>query len=117
MFEMYDQSKSAKEGGMNRVLQSSALVKDHSTRSAEAILKAACVHFEVSREDLKVPVRRDYTRAAIADKIHRETTIAQRWIAEELGMRSAANVSRQIQVFRSIKNEDLPKPVREWIRI
>jgi len=60
------------------------------------------VHFKTTGEELKVPVKGDSTRAAKADKIHRETTIAQRWIADELARKSAATVSRKIQVFRSL---------------
>jgi len=99
------------------VYQSGSLVKDHAENSARAIPKAAQERFGQSAAELKQPVRNDYSRAAIATRLHRETTMSQTWIAGQLGMKSAATVSRQIQVFRSKEKRKLPKKIHEWMEI
>ena len=117
MLDFYGKRKETKSAKGNRVHQSSGLMKDHAEKTAKAIIAAACNHFEVTKEELKIPIRGDFTRASIACRIHEETTVAQSWIAKELGMRSAANVSRQIHVFGKKEESILPRKIRTWMKI
>ena len=117
LLNLYEKGMKASGRKGNRVYQSGSLLKDYAENSARAILKTAREHFGLSAADLKKPVRGDCTRAAIATRLHKETTMSQSWIAEQLGMKSAANVSRQIQVFRSKQKRSLPKKIREWMKI
>ena len=81
------------------------------------ILEAAVGHFGATRDELKIPIRGDMVRAAVANRIHENTTVSQSWIANVLGMKSAANVSRQIYVFRKIDENTLAPKIRKWIKI
>ena len=73
-------------------------------------------HFGLSEEELKTPVRGDLTRAAIAARIFRETTVSQQWIADQLGMKSAPNVCQQIRRFRNLEDK-MPKKLQQWDKI
>ncbi len=81
------------------------------------MLEAAVNHFGAKRDELKVPIRGDMVRAAVAYRIHEDTRDSQSWIANALVMRSAANVSRQIYVFRRINGNTLAPKIRKWIKI
>jgi putative transposase len=117
MLVLYDTQVKTKSLKGNRVHQSSGLLKDHAEVSAEAILEAAVGHFGATRDELKIPIRGDMVRAAVANRIHENTTVSQSWIANVLGMKSAANVSRQIYVFRKIDENTLAPKIRKWIKI
>lgn len=92
--------------GRNRIYQSSNLVKDHGERRAEEILGTAQRHFKLSREELRIPERGDLTRAAIAARLFRETTMSRDRIAETLDLKRAAHVSRQIRKHSLAPSED-----------
>ena len=58
----------------------------------------------------------DSRKVAIARVIRQRTTVSMTWIAEQLSMRSAANVSQQIR--RQPPNaKNLPKPLKTWINL
>gem|GEM_PF-2737830 len=103
--------------GRNRTYQSSKLVKGHGERSAIAILESAAAHFRMTREQLKSPVRGDHTRAAVAYRLCKETTVSQDWIAEALGTRSAPNVCQQIRKFRINQDSKLHPEIRKWMKV
>ncbi len=117
MLELYDTQAKTKSLKGNGVHQSSGLLKDHAEVSAKAILEAAVKHFGATRDELKVPIRGDMARAAVAFRIHQNTRVSQSWIANALEMKSAANVSRQIYVFRRIDDNTLAPKIRKWIKI
>lgn len=51
----------------------------------------------------KVPVGSDPRKVAIAHAVHQKTTVARRWTAARLEMKSALNVCQQIQRLKSGK--------------
>jgi hypothetical protein len=58
----------------------------------------------------------DPRKVAIARAIWEQTVVPQKWLAERLGMRSAANVSRQLRRNRvNAKRSDLPLSLRKWV--
>jgi hypothetical protein len=55
---------------------------------------------------------------AIAGAIWEQTVVPQKWLAERLRMRSAANVSQQLGRHGSnAKRSDLPLSLREWLSV
>ncbi|MDF1746718.1 MAG: hypothetical protein P1V19_23705, partial [Gimesia sp.] len=93
----------------NRSYQSSLLVKDHSERHANQIIEAAMTHFELTEEQLRTPKQGDLTRAAIATRAFKETTVSQSWIARQLGISSAPAVCQQIRRYKM-----LPPKIKKW---
>ncbi len=112
-----DKVKMKTRSGRNRTYQSSKLVKDHGERSAIAILESAAAHFRMPKEQLRTLLRCDHTRAAVAYRLYKETTVSQEWIAEALGMRSAPNVCQQIRKFRLIEELKREPKIRKWMKV
>lgn len=98
----------------NRTYQSSEQVKDHHERDALEIIEEAKRHFGVSGEELRLVKKGDLTRAAVAWRIFHETTVPQAWIAEQLNMKSAPNVCRQIRLFKQADSSAMSKEVKQW---
>ncbi|MEM9281503.1 MAG: transposase [Verrucomicrobiota bacterium] len=117
LLEGGDRSQGKTRSGQNRTYQSSELIKDHGEKRAGEILLAALNHFRLNREELKRTIRGDFTRAAIASRLFRETTMSQDWIAEQLGMKSAANVCQQIRKYSMVPTRDLPVKLRKWDKL
>ena len=100
----------------NRTYQSGPMMKDHSETHAMRIVEAAQKHYDLTGEQLKIPIRGDLTRASIAARIFHETTVSQQWIADRLGMKSAPNVCQQIRRFK--RTEDpVPAKVKKWSKV
>jgi hypothetical protein len=68
----------------------------------------------VKLEQLGEVRRNDLTREAVAWAIWKETIVSQKWIAETLILKSAANASQQIRRFSKLKDSELPKSIRSW---
>lgn len=81
----------------------------------ELILLRAAQHFGVGLDDLRAGERKDLMRPAIAWVLARRTTAKQAWIAEVMGLSSAANVSQQVRRFAKIERKRLPTKVRAWM--
>ncbi len=103
-----------KKKGSNRTYASSRLVKDHGEKKGRTILDMAVAHYGMDLETLKLKEKGDMKRVSVAWAIMRETTMSQGWIAEILGMKSAANVSQQVRRFEKVPEKGLTKKVREW---
>jgi len=63
---------------INRDDRSSPMMRDHGEQEAENILSAACRHFKMTEIELLQPRRGDLTRASVAWRIWRKTTVSQR---------------------------------------
>ena len=101
-----------------RDFRGSGLGKDHARQQAEALIAKGCEFFGI-RGDAEAagPATLkpgDLRRVAIAWAIWKQTSMAQGWIAERLGMKSAANVSQQIRRFEGRKERELPEEIRKW---
>jgi putative transposase len=59
----------------------------------------------------------DVRKVAIARAIWQETVVSQKWLAQRLGMSSAANVSQQLRRHggTNAKRSDLPLALRKWL--
>ena len=68
-------------------------------------------------ESMRQPHRRgDLGWVAIAWAVWRATAMPQGWIAERLGLRSAANVSQWLRRFEALEDRALPKEIKKWKR-
>ncbi len=62
-------------------------------------------------------LRGDLRRSAIAWAVWTKTSgVSQQWIADELNLRSAANVSNQLRKFAKLPSKELPLEIRKWIK-
>ena len=77
-------------------------------------LKEAGQFFGKPVPELGKATRGDWTRAAVGWAIWKETVVTQRWIAEKLNLKSAANASQQIRRFTLEPEQNLSKRIREW---
>jgi hypothetical protein len=83
----------------NRNYQSSALGRQYDCHEALVWLERAREHFSLCEESLAGAPRP--ARLAIAWALHHRTNQPQGWIAEQLGLHSAANVSQQVRRIES----------------
>jgi hypothetical protein len=98
----------------NRDDRSSGLLKDHGIRDAENLIEEACEHYRISISELRRKRRGDWTRASVAWRIWKETTVSQSWIADRLNLSSSANASQTIRRFDAVKEKELPALIRKW---
>ena len=69
------------------------------------------------REEMRSLSGSDARKVALARLVWEGTTVSQQWIADELGMSSAANVSQQIRRdTRPEKRQKLPSPLCSFIK-
>lgn len=110
MFEHLDQ-EGVRE---SRDYQSSQTEQDYNENRALEIMAEAEDFFGEAITDLCEVIRGDWTRHAIAWAIARETTVSQKWIAENVNLKSAANASQQIRRFEKANEKELPPRIRKW---
>jgi len=92
--------------------------KDHSRRRAETIVSKGVAHFRLDgAESLRILKRGDRRRVAIAWAIWRQTSEPQSWIAEQTGLKSAANVSQQVRRYDRLPGTQLSAEERRWRRV
>lgn len=116
--KLLKQGKRTSAPTRNRKYRTGSDEKAHDQARAKELLvegmKAAGL---APKEALALPGT-DSRKVAIAHVIWENTTVGQRWIAERLGMKSAANVSQILRrgvVEGSLQK--LPVSLREWINL
>lgn len=88
---------------------------DNGMARAEWLIRAGCRCFGMKEEAMRRARGGDPRRLAVADAIWRQTNVGQGWIAERLGVRSAANVSQQLRRGRDTLGKRLGgKEWKEW---
>jgi putative transposase len=101
----------------NRDFRGSEMGHDHSEAAAEAMIAEGCIALKLDgKTELKKRVYGDWRRTAIAWAVWKSTSVSQKWIAERLGMKSAANVSQQVRRFDGLNDRELPKEIKRWKR-
>ena len=80
----------------NRNYQSTQMGRDHAQSEAEALVREGLHRFKLTESDLEVLPGSDPRKVAIADSVHQSTTTPMGWTAARLSMKSAANVSQQL---------------------
>ena len=98
-------------GLSNRNYRTSGLGRQRGRQKAEVWIERAREHFGVGEQSMAAAPRP--ARLAAAWALHHRTNESQAWIAEELGLHSAANVSQQVRRLDSSKPPDFTKG-EEW---
>ena len=97
----------------NRNYRTSPLGHASSEAAAREWLEQGLAHFGINEEEaLRTLPRGHRARAAIAWAITSKTAVAQRWIAETVGYRTAANVSQQARLYAPRGRQE-----RKWVQI
>ena len=108
--------KLVKGKGRNRNYRSSALMQDEQKSQASDWLERGRKHFKLTGPLAEAP---RLARVSIAWALHRRTNQSQGWIASELGLRTAANVSQQVRRFGTFVDEGKfrrDKLVSAWVK-
>ncbi len=93
-----------RNGGVgNRNYRSSEQKKAHGEAEAQRLLEWGMEALGLSERDIRRPV-------AVANVLDSRTTVSQKWIAQRLNMKSAANVSQQVRRFLELPGNHLPAP-------
>ena len=85
----------------------------HGTAQAEKLLKEGLVVAGLDKESLTALPANEPRKVELARLLWKRTTVSQAWIAERLGMRSAANVS--LALYRT--KQEAQGAVRRAIKI
>ena len=102
--------------GSRRSMKSSPALKDFALGSAEAILRDGMKHYGMTEEEMGSHSRGDLRRASIAWAIWKRTSVPQAWMAEKMGLKSAANVSQTVRRFDRMGKGEMTKSIWEWKR-
>ena len=88
----------------------------HGEHEARRLLKEGLEAAGLEAGELGELKGSDGRKVAIARVIRQRTTASMSWLAEELSMRSATNVSQQLRRKPEAGNS-LPKPLKAWINL
>ena len=100
----------------NRIYRGSLERRAHEASRAEQLLREGLRAAGLDGRGLLRCSGADPRKVAIARAIWEQTVMPQKWLAERLGMRSAANVSQQLRRNRvNAKRSDLPLFLRKWL--
>lgn len=89
-------------------------VARHGERSTEAWLKAGLRAVGIKTSELERLKGSDPWKPRLADHLWRRTMVSQKWLAEKLAMKSAANVSQQL---RRLDGKSAIKKVPEEMKL
>lgn len=90
--------------------------KAHDEKRAEELLRQGLEAAGLEEEEAVRLPGSDACVVAIAEAIWSTTTVPQSWLAERLGMRSAANVSQQLRRHRDGRDGvKLPARLKQWL--
>jgi REP element-mobilizing transposase RayT len=100
----------------NRSYRGSLERRAHDTLRAEQLLEEGLRAARLDGRQLQRLPGADPRKVAIACVIWQETVASQKWLAQRLSMRSAANVSQQLRRYAAnAKRSCLSLPLRKWI--
>jgi putative transposase len=86
-----------------RTYRSAAARRSHDKAQAEQWVAGGITAMALGLDEMKALPGSDARKVALARLLWERTTVSQVWIAEQLGMGSAANVSQQIRRDRTLK--------------
>jgi putative transposase len=102
----------------NRIYRGSLERRAHEALRAEQLLREGLRAAGLDWRELLRLSGADPRKVAIARAIWEQTVVSQRWLAERLGMRSAANVSQQLRRHRaSGMRSNLSPSLRKWLQL
>jgi putative transposase len=86
----------------NRTYRSGGLQKSHDVQAAERLVREGLKESGLRETDLAHLPGSEPRKIRIAQKVWRQTSVSQGWIAKRLQMRSAANVSQQLRRYEKL---------------
>jgi len=102
----------------HRTYRGSLERRAHDISRAEHLLVEGLRAAGLDRGELPRLSGSDARKVAIARAIWEQTVVSQQWIAQQLYMRSAANVSQQLRRHgANARQSDVPLPLRKWIQL
>jgi hypothetical protein len=102
----------------DRRYRSSAQGRDYGEYRAEELIRMAVDCFVVGNVHLTDSACRHPGRILLAAAISRQTSVGQRWIAQRLGMKSAANVSQHVRRnFEMAKTRIMRGELKKWEQV
>ncbi len=100
----------------SRTYRSSTEYRSHSMDQAECLLREGLTVAGFGPDGVTGLPGNDPRKVALAELLWRRTVVSQGWLAERLGMRSAANVSQILRkVDRDGLRERIPEGLREFV--
>lgn len=115
MRELAEQAGKAKKR-VSRAFQRTPQSLAHDVEQAEKWLAAGLETSGLTQDDLARTKGSDPRKLALADLLWSRTVVSQEWIARELAMRSAANVSQQLRrLDRRQLRRQLPPRFAAWL--
>jgi putative transposase len=100
----------------NRNYRASLERRAHEASRAEQLLREGLKAARLDKRELERLSGADARKVAIAGAIWDQTVVSQKWLARQLGMRSAANVSQQLRRHGGqSKRSDIPPSLRKWL--
>jgi putative transposase len=100
----------------NRIYRSSLERQAHDIGRAEQLLEQGLRTAGIKPKQLARLPGADARKVAIAGVIWKETVVSQKWLAERLSMKSAANVSQQLRRGGvKARQSELPQSLRKWL--
>ncbi|MEM8955041.1 MAG: transposase [Verrucomicrobiota bacterium] len=101
----------------SRNYRSSGLERDYASGDAERVVRTGMEYFGLARAELERLPGAHVGKCAMGLVITQRTTVSMAWIAERLSMKSAANASQQIRLFRrKLEGGEIPREVARWVR-
>jgi putative transposase len=99
----------------NRTYRSAPVGRAHNQAEADRLLKEGLKAAGLESGMLADLPGSDIRKVALADLLLTRTVAGQSWIAEQLAMRSAANVSQQVRRYRMNTRLKLPSPLSRYL--
>ena len=93
----------------NAAYRSGSIYRAHDSGEAERILEEGLKRLRVTVAELETLSGSDVNKVALAELLSAKTSVPQAWIAAELRMKSAANVSQQLRRILSANESRLKR--------
>jgi putative transposase len=103
-----------RKASKNRNYRTSEQAKEAAMKEAEELLESGIKAMGLGASEIAEAKGSDPRKVAVARVLATRTTVSQQWIAQALGMKSAANVSQQVRRNRGSENQ-LPASGRRWL--
>jgi len=113
--EALELGQSALRRGRHRGSRASLEKKAHDAARAEELLREGLRAAQLEAEEIRQLPGSDARKVEIAQTIWQLTTVSQGWLAQHLGMRSAANVSQQLRRRAGDARATLAPPLQKWL--
>ena len=113
--QMLKLAKKGLNARRNRTYRSGGVSQAHDQAEAERLVTEGLAAAGLERTGLGHLSGSEIRKVALADLVLSKTCVRQSWIADQLKMRSAANVSQQVRRYRANKKRKLPRALKVYL--